>query len=165
MSTQAETEQLASLVGIGAIKFADLSSYRLSGYNFDLGRMVSFEGKTGPYVQYACVRVTSILSRAAAQGLAPAPIRVEAAAERALAFECARFPDVVASAAANLAPNEIADYVFNLAQTFSRFYLDCPVLAAEDKATQGSRLSLCALTRNVLGKGMELLGIVVPEKM
>lgn len=165
VSTQAETEQLASLVGIGAIKFADLSSYRLSGYNFDLGRMVSFEGKTGPYVQYACVRVTSILSRAAAQGLAPAPIRVEAAAERALAFECARFPDVVASAAANLAPNEIADYVFNLAQTFSRFYLDCPVLAAEDKATQGSRLSLCALTRNVLGKGMELLGIVVPEKM
>ncbi|QQX89532.1 arginine--tRNA ligase (plasmid) [Cupriavidus necator] len=165
VSTQAETEQLASLVGIGAIKFADLSSYRLSGYNFDPERMVSFEGKTGPYVQYACVRVTSILSRAAAQGLAPAPIRVEAAAERALAFECARFPDVVASAAANLAPNEIADYVFNLAQTFSRFYLDCPVLAAEDKATQGSRLSLCALTRNVLGKGMELLGIVVPEKM
>lgn len=165
VSTQAETEKLARLVGIGAIKFADLSSYRLSGYNFDPERMVSFEGKTGPYVQYACVRITSILARAAAQGLVPEQIRVEAAAERALAFECACFPGVVASAATNLAPNEIADYVFNLAQTFSRFYLDCPVLAAEQEATRGSRLSLCALTRHVLGKGMELLGIVIPEKM
>ncbi|MBB3121125.1 arginine--tRNA ligase [Pseudoduganella violacea] len=162
-AVQAET--LARLVGIAAVKFADLSSYRISGYIFDPERMVSFEGKTGPYVQYACVRIGSILARAAAQQLQPGPIEVAAEAERALVFECARFPEVVASAATNLAPNEIADYVFNLAQTFSRFYLDCPVLAAESAERCASRLAISTLARRVLERGLYLLGIAVPEKM
>ncbi|WP_256081421.1 arginine--tRNA ligase [Massilia sp. YIM B04103] len=161
----AQAETLARLVGIAAVKFADLSSYRISGYIFDPERMVSFEGKTGPYVQYACVRIGSILARAAAQQLQPGPIQVTAEAERALVFECSRFPEVVASAAANLAPNEIADYVFNLAQTFSRFYLDCPVLAAESAELCASRLAISALARRVLERGLYLLGIAVPEKM
>jgi arginyl-tRNA synthetase len=160
-----DREQLARLVGLAAVKFADLSSFRTSGYIFDAERLVSFEGRTGPYVQYACVRIGSILARAEAQGAAPGPIAVEAAAERALVLECARLPDVVASASRNLAPNEIADYVFSLAQAFSRFYTDCPVLAAASDAERASRLALCALARAVLGKGLWLLGIAVPERM
>jgi len=103
--------------------------------------------------------------RAAAQGAAPGPIVVEAAAERALVLECARLPDVVASASRSLAPNEIADYVFSLAQTFSRFYTDCPVLAAASESERASRLALCDLARSVLAKGLYLLGIDVPERM
>nr|WP_321984763.1 arginine--tRNA ligase [uncultured Lichenicoccus sp.] len=160
-----DREQLARLVGIAAVKFADLSSFRTSGYIFDAERMVSFEGRTGPYVQYACVRIGSILAKAKAQGAGPGPIAVAAPAERALVLESARLPDVVASASRNLAPNEIADFVFALAQAFSRFYSECPVLAADEDAERGSRLALCALTRAVLEKGLWLLGIAVPERM
>lgn len=160
-----DREQLARLVGLAAVKFADLSSFRTSGYIFDAERLVSFEGRTGPYVQYACVRIGSILARAEAQDARPGPIAVAAAAERALVLECARLPDVVASASRNLAPNEIADYVFSLAQAFSRFYTDCPVLAAADEAERASRLALCDLARSVLAKALWLLGIAVPERM
>ncbi len=158
-------EALAQLVGLAAIKFADLSSFRTSGYVFDAERLVSFEGRTGPYVQYACVRIGSILARAKAQGAGAGPIVLAAPAERALALECARLPDVVASASRNLAPNEIADFVFSLAQSFSRFYTDCPVLAAEGEALRASRLALCELARAVLARGLWLLGIEVPERM
>ena len=160
-----DREQLARLVGLAAVKFADLSSFRTSGYVFDADRLVSFEGRTGPYVQYACVRIGSILARAAAQDAHPGAIRVAAVAERALVLECARLPEVVASASRNLAPNEIADYVFALAQGFSRFYTDCPVLGAADADERASRLALCALARAVLARGLWLLGIEVPERM
>ncbi len=160
-----DREQLARLVGLAAVKFADLSSFRTSGYVFDADRLVSFEGRTGPYVQYACVRIGSILARAAAQEAHPGAIRIVAPAERALVLECARLPEVVASASRNLAPNEIADYVFALAQGFSRFYTDCPVLGASDPEQRGSRLALCALARAVLARGLWLLGIEVPERM
>jgi arginyl-tRNA synthetase len=160
-----EREKLARMVGMAAVKFADLSTYRTSGYIFDPERMVSFEGRTGPYVQYACVRIGSILARAASTGAHVGAIAVDAPAERALVLDCARFPDVVASAAANLAPNELADYVYGLAQAFSRFYTECPVLAAPNETLRGSRLALCALTRSVLAQGLSLLGIAVPERM
>ncbi|MCQ8241148.1 arginine--tRNA ligase [Rhizosaccharibacter radicis] len=157
--------RLAEQVGLAAVKFADLSSFRTSGYVFDAERLVSFEGRTGPYVQYACVRIASILARGAAQRFEPGPIAVQAPAERALVLDCARLPDVVASATANLAPNEIADYVFALAQSFSRFYNECPVLAADGDAVRASRLSLCRLVHRVLSQGLWLLGIDVPERM
>ncbi|MDQ0473099.1 arginine--tRNA ligase [Labrys wisconsinensis] len=160
-----DRETLARLVGLAAVKFADLSTYRTSGYVFDPDRMVSFLGRTGPYVQYACVRIGSILRNAEAQGYAAGAIAVDAPAERALVLECARFPEVVASAAANLAPNEVADYVFGLAQSFSRFYTDCPVLQAESDAVRASRLALSVLARRVLAKGLDLLGIAVPDRM
>ncbi len=160
-----DREQLARLVGLAAVKFADLSSFRTSGYVFDADRLVSFEGRTGPYVQYACVRIGSILARAASQDVHPGAIRVAAAAERALVLECARLPEVVASASRNLAPNEIADFVFALAQGFSRFYTDCPVLGAADPEQRGSRLALCALARAVLSHGLWLIGIEVPDRM
>ncbi len=164
-ASERERNALARLVGIAAVKFADLSSYRTSGYIFDPERMVSFEGRTGPYVQYACVRIGSMLARGAAVHAAVGPIVPEAPAERALLLECARLPEVVASAAANLAPNEIADYVFGLAQTFSRFYGDCPVLAAENDAVRASRLAISTLARRVLTQGLYLLGIAAPERM
>jgi len=155
-------ETLARLVGVAAVKFADLSSFRTSGYVFDPDRLVSFEGRTGPYVQYACVRIGSILARAAGRDLQPGVLAITEPAERALVLECARLPDVVASAARNAAPNEIADFVFSLAQGFSRFYTDCPVL---DSPAVASRLALCALARDVLARGLDLLGIEVPERM
>lgn len=160
-----ELERLARSIGIAAVKFADLSSYRVSGYVFDPERMVSFEGRTGPYVQYACVRIRSMTRRAEALGLKAGTVRVGASTERSLAFECARFADVVASAADSLAPNELAEYAFQLAQTFNRFYLDCPVLAAQDHVEQCSRLALSSLTERVLGKCLYLLGIEVPDRM
>lgn len=161
----ARLEALARQVGIAAVKFADLATHRTSGYVYDPERMVSFEGRTGPYVQYACVRIGSIIARATAAGIAPGPILVEAATERAVIVECARLPDVVASAAANLAPNEIADYVYTLAQTFSRFYAACPVVGAGREQTQSSRLTICMLARRVMTKALYLLGIAVPERM
>lgn len=164
-SAAADLERLARQVGIAAVKFADLSTHRSSGYIYDPEHMVSFEGRTGPYVQYACVRIGSIVARATAAGVVPGPILLDAPAERALVWECARFPDAVASAAANLAPNEVADYAYRLAQSFSRFYLDCPVIGAEKPELKASRLSICMLARHVMTQGLFLLGIDVPERM
>ena len=158
-------EALARAVGLAAVKFADLSSHRLSGYVFDADRLVSFEGRTGPYVQYACVRIASILAKGEERGHHPGAIQVEAPAERLLVLECARLPDVIASATAGYAPNEIADYAFGLAQAFSRFYTDCPVLNAATETERASRLALCALTHRVLTRALWLLGIEVPARM
>jgi len=163
--TTTDKSELARLVGLAAIKFADLSSYRLSGYIFDAARLVSFDGRTGPYVQYACVRIGSILASAAEKMYDAGDIAVATASERALVFECARLPEVVASATRNLAPNEIADHTFAVAQAFSRFYTECPVLAANTEAERASRLALCELTRAILAKELWLLGIEVPERM
>ena len=113
--------------------------------------MVSFEGRTGPYVQYACVRIGSILSKAAAQGAGAGPIAVTAPAERALVLECARLPDVVASASRNLAPNEIADYVFALAQSFSRLLQRVP--GAGSRNRRRTRLAARALRADKDGDG------------
>jgi arginyl-tRNA synthetase len=165
LATDADLDKLARQVGIGAVKFADLSSFRTLGYMFNPDRMVSFEGRTGPYVQYACVRIQSILTRARDQGISIGTMLPEHAAERALLLECARFPEVVKSAAANLAPNELTDYVFGLAQAFSRFYSECPVLAADTAALQGSRLAMSTLCLRVLAQGLYLLGISVPDRM
>ncbi|CAM5774731.1 arginine--tRNA ligase [Labrys miyagiensis] len=160
-----DREQLARQVGLAAVKFTDLSSYRISGYIFDADRMVTFEGKTGPYVQYACVRIGSILNEAELGQIRAGDIVLTEPTERALVLECARLPEVVASAARNLAPNEVADYIFGVAQGFSRFYDACPVLKADTDVQRASRLALCGLTRAVLAKGLWLLGIDVPEKM
>jgi arginyl-tRNA synthetase len=160
-----DRETLAQQVGLAAVKFTDLSSYRISGYIFDADRMVTFEGKTGPYVQYACVRIGSILAEAQARQIQPGTIVVAAPSERSLVLECARLPEVVAASARNLAPNEVADYIFSVAQAFSRFYDSCPVLAADTKAERASRLALCGLARAVLAKGLWVLGIDVPDKM
>ena len=160
-----ERAALARQIGIAAVKFADLSNNRMSGYVFDPERLVSFEGKTGPYLQYACVRIASILEKAVERSEVIGPLSLGHPAERALALECLRFPEVVASAATALLPSEIADYAFGLAQRFSRFYVDCPVLGEADREMRASRLALSSLSHAVLSRALWMLGIEVPERM
>jgi arginyl-tRNA synthetase len=157
---RAPSPEAAEKIGVGAVKYADLNTWRISGYKFDLDRMLSFEGKTGPYVQYACVRMRAIFEKT------PAPIdwrfRITVPEERALLMACLDFQTKLETAAERYAPNEIAEYAFNLAQEFSRFYTNCPVLGAPEER---ERLCLCALTFHILSKCLELLGIEVPERM
>ncbi len=158
-------DRLARLVGVAAVKFADLSSTRTAGYVFDADRVVSFEGKTGPYLQYACVRIAAIVAKAHERGHEPGPLMLTHETERELVLDALRFPEVVAAAARTLMPSEIAEYAFGLAQRFSRFYVACRVIDAEDEAVRTSRLALCALTYKVLAKALWMLAIGLPERM
>ncbi|HWC23158.1 MAG TPA: arginine--tRNA ligase [Flexivirga sp.] len=159
-----ERATIAHQVGIGAIKYADLSVSHDSGYTFDLDRMLALQGNTGPYLQYATARLRSILSRADAAEFAGSIVLSEPA-ERALALRLLDFGGVVAEVGESLEPHRLAAYLYDLATTFTAFYEHCPVLKAEDAAVRDSRLALCALTRRVLVKGLELLGIQSPDQM
>lgn len=154
----------AEMIGIGAVKFADLITQREKGYIFDIDRMVEPEGKTGPYVQYACVRIKSIL-RDADETYSNAPILFTHWTERALALACANFPEAVALAEKHLSPTFVADYAFRLARQFSLFYADCPVLPESDTTIRLSRLALCHSTLERLTVALDLLGIGVPPEM
>ncbi|WP_353649018.1 arginine--tRNA ligase [Nakamurella sp. A5-74] len=157
---------IAPQVGIAAIKYADLSVAHDTEYVFDLDRMVSLTGNTGPYLQYATARVRSIFRNA---GLAPesavGPISIVQPAERLLALELLGFGDVVAQVGDQLEPHRLCAYLFSLAQAFSGFYESCPVLKADDAAVRDSRLALCALTLRVIVTGLGLLGISAPDRM
>ncbi len=159
-----DPDELARQVGLAAVKWADLSTGRLGGYVFNLERMMSFEGNTGPYVQYACVRIGAIAARAKGAGAEASAIALGHPAERALALACLRLPAAVEAAAAGFAPNEIADFAFAVAQSFSRFYTECPVLAAGE-AERAARLALCDLAFAVLSRALWMLGIAVPRRM
>jgi arginyl-tRNA synthetase len=154
---------LARQVGIGAVKFADLSGDRLSGYVFDADRLVAFEGRTGPYLQYACVRLRSLLDKAGSQS--PGVIEPKEDSERDLVLACLDFASAVADAGRQLQPGILAEYAFGVAQRFSRFYANCAVLGEADATLRASRLGLCVLTRSVLERSLDLLGIDVPQKM
>lgn len=161
-----ERHEIARQVGIGTLKFADLSNHRTSDYVFDLERMLRFEGRTGPYLQYAAVRIKSMLRRAEAEGFAPGGIIAPAGeADRALMLELARLPDAVASAWRERAPNILCDYAFALAQSFSRFYAACHVLSESDPALRASWLGLSKLTLRQFERVLDMLGIEVPERM
>ncbi len=161
-----ERAEIARLVGIAAVKFADLQNWRMSNYIFDLDRFMRFEGRTGPYLQYAAVRIRSLLRKAAAQDLRPGAILPpEAPVERDLMLTLARLPDAVAVAAAKRAPHELCDYAYDLAQGFSRFYAACHVLSADDADRQASWLMLAHTTERALDRLLDLLGIAVPERM
>jgi len=162
---EAERDEVARQVGLAAIKFADLSNYRLTNYIFDLERFTKFEGKTGPYLQYAAVRVKSLLRRAAEAGEAPGAMAIHAAEERDLALALLRFPDALEETLRTRAPNVMCDYAFRLAQAFSSFYAAHHILSEKDAALRGSRLGLCALTLRALETSLGLLGIEVPERM
>ncbi|HVI53517.1 MAG TPA: arginine--tRNA ligase [Luteibacter sp.] len=154
---------LARRIGIGAVKFADLSGDRLSGYVFDVERLVAFEGRTGPYLQYACVRLRSLLAKAG--GSAAEPGVPQADSERALVMACLGLGDAVAEAARLMQPGVIAEYAFGVAQRFSRFYAACPVLVEPDVGVRTTRLGFCLLALRVLEKALFLLAIEVPERM
>jgi arginyl-tRNA synthetase len=163
---ESERERIARQVGIASLKFGDLANNRASDYVFDLDRFSSFEGKTGPYLQYAAVRISSILRNAVEREVEPGPLAPPSVdQERSLMLEVTRFPDVVERAIALRAPNHVAEYAFELAGAFNRFYEACHILNEPDATRRGSWLSLAALTRRVLVEALDLLGIEVPERM
>jgi arginyl-tRNA synthetase len=152
---------VARAVGIGAMKYADLSGDRMSDYVFDWDRMLALTGNTGPYLQYAYARTQSIVRRA---GSAPGPIRITTPVERALALELLGFAQVVTELEETLQPHRLAGHLHGLAQAFSAFFETCPVLRAPDEVRQ-SRLGLCDLTGRTLRQGLTLLGIDTPEQL
>jgi arginyl-tRNA synthetase len=159
---------LAPQIGIGAIKYADLSNDRIKDYVFDWDRMLAAEGRTGPYLQYAYARIHSIFRKAAEGGIArgtTATIRLAEPAERALALELLGFGRAVTEAAETLHPHRLCGYLYDLAAAFTAFFEACPVLRAPDDATRDSRLALCGLTARALARGLDLLGIHAPERM
>lgn len=156
---RASSPEDAEKIGIGAVKFADLITTRHSGYVFDLDRIVEPEGKTGPYVQYACVRIAMILAQ---KELSNAEIVISDPIERELLAICAGFPEAIAMAEEKLMPTFVADYAFSLAQKFSQFYAACYVIGSAEEA---SRLAICNIVGLVLTRCLELLGIAVPERM
>ena len=161
---EAERADVAKMIGIGAVKYADLSQYRMTDYIFSWDRMLSFQGNTAPYLQNAYVRIRSIF-RKAGEEFAPAKELVLAAAEeRNLALQLCQFGETVPTVLNDFRPNVLANYLFELANSFHSFYEACPVLKSEEPA-RSSRLALCELTARVLRQGLNLPGIAVPEKM
>lgn len=160
-----EREAVARAVGIAAIKFADLSNLRTTNYIFDLDRFVAFEGKTGPYLLYAAVRIKSMMRKAKEQGVAPGEIFIGADEEAALVRALDGFALAASEAYDKRSPNYLCDHAFTLAQAFSKFYANCPVLGAEDESVKASRLALAALTLKQLETVFSLIGIDAPERM
>ena len=168
----AELDAVAEAVGIGAVKYADLSTARESAYLFDWDRMISFRGNTGPYLQYATARIRSIFRRAADAGTGDAEaaarsagVAIAAGPERALALRLLSFGAMVTQLGETAEPHRLCAYLFDVASLFTTFYEECPVLKAEPESLRVSRLALCALTLAVLTKGLGLLGVPVPERM
>ncbi len=160
-----EFEDVAHKVAIAAVKFADLSNFRGTSYVFDLDRFMSFEGKTGPYLLYAAVRIKSILRKAAEQSVSPGAITVAHPAERALTLALDAIAGAAVAAYDKRSPHFLAEHAFNLAQAFSGFYAQCPILSEPDASVRASRLALADLTLRQLALTLDLLGIAAPERM
>jgi arginyl-tRNA synthetase len=160
-----EKAEIARQVGVAAIKFADLSNHRTTDYIFDLERFSKFEGKTGPYLQYAAVRIQSILRKAEGEGYAAGAAAVHSPEERALVLQLLSMADAMIAAEEKRAPNILCDYAFELAQRFSRFYAAHHIMSETDTDLRGGRLALCARTLGVLRGILGLLGIEVPQRM
>lgn len=160
-----ERADIAHKVAIAAIKFADLQNNRIADYVFDLDRMTSFEGKTGPYLLYQAVRIKSLLRKAEAQSLEIGTEFIIRDEDRALALLLAEFPDHFDLALRNNTPHVLCDYAFKLGQAFSSFYSNCHILSEEDVGLRASRLGLCALSARQLELILNLLGIQIPDRM
>ncbi len=165
-----ERRRVAEAVGIGAIKHADLSSDRLRDYVFSFDRMLAFEGNTGPYLQYALVRIYSIFRKARERfgvGMeeATGEFLIREPEEKAIALALLQYGGVVRSSADAAEPHRLVGYLYELATAFSGFFAACPVLQAEDEAVRASRLRLCGLTGRVLRDGLETLGLTPLERM
>ena len=160
-----ERAHLAVQIARAAIKYADLSTDRQHDYVFDLDRMITFEGDTGPYLQYAHARLRSIFRRLGGPW-SPSSVTftLDGAQERTLALGLLAFPEAFNAALANLQPHRLCVYLFDLAQRFTAFYDACPVLASEG-ALREERLALCDLTARTLALGLSVLGIEAPEQM
>ena len=160
-----ERETIARQIAIATIKFADLSNHRTTDYIFDLERFSKFEGKTGPYLQYAAVRIQSILRKASGEGHVPGTPAIHSPEERDLVLQLLSLGDAMEAAEQKRAPNILCDYAFTLAQNFSRFYAAHHILSESDAALRASRLGLCARVLAVMTGTLGVLGIAVPERM
>jgi len=158
-----ELDRLIAQVAVGAIKFQDLKNNIASGYVFELDDFANFEGKTGPYIQYAIARINSVMRKNS--DVKPGKVVITNREERNLALKIAQLSNVVMRAEAEKEPSVISDYAYGLAQAFSSFYNASPIKGAESAETASSRAALALLTRNVLAKLLYLLGIEAPEVM
>ncbi|MBI4935886.1 MAG: arginine--tRNA ligase [Actinobacteria bacterium] len=162
-----DRDDLGHVIGIGALKYAELSSDRIKDYVFDWDRMLSFDGNTAPYLQYAHARICSIFRRAEvdrASVRTVVPVLHEPQ-ERALALQLLQFDAAVHDTLDKFSPHRLCTYLFEVAQAFTAFYEACPVLKEGYEATREGRLALCDLTARVLQQGLALLGIEAPERM
>jgi arginyl-tRNA synthetase len=162
----AELRQIARAVGIGAVKYADLSKHRTSDYSFNFEQMLSFEGNTAPYLLYAYTRVASVF-RKLGKGIDEVDGQIDLVAEQeqALAAKLAQFGEVLNNVGEKGVPHLLCAYLYDLAGLFSSFYEHCPILSAEEEATRQSRLRLAALTGRTLKQGLQLLGLEPLERM
>jgi arginyl-tRNA synthetase len=167
--TVEERQQIAEVVGLGAVKYADLSQNRTTDYVFNWDKMLAMDGNTATYMQYAYARIRSIFRKSTE---AEEPFRrhpplpyLEQPYERALALQLLRFEETLQAAAAEYKPNIITAYLWDLAKSYSGFYQNCPVLRADTPMLRQSRLLLCDLTARVIQQGLSLLGIKTVERM
>ncbi|KCZ58719.1 arginine--tRNA ligase [Hyphomonas chukchiensis] len=160
-----ERANVARLVAVAALRFADLQNTRTTNYVFDLDRFTSFEGKTGPYLMYAAVRIKSLLRRAEADGNAPGEIAVGHDAERALVLALDGFGAALLGAREKRMPHILCEHVYGLSQAFSAFYGALPIANESDAALRASRLGLASAVLHQLEAGLQILGIDVPERM
>ncbi len=163
----AERQKVARMIGIGAVKYADLSSDRIKDYVFDWERMLSFDGNTAPYLQYAHARICSIFRRAgtsrdAARQTTPV---LSHPSERALALWLLQYDSAVWDALERYSPHRLCTYLYELSSRYTSFYEQCTVLKAESEVMRDSRLALCDLTARILADGLQMLGIDAPEQM
>ncbi len=162
--SDAEKVEVAQKIGIGAVKYADLSQYRMTDYVFSWDKMLSLQGNTAPYLQNAYVRIRSIFRKSGESTSKIGRVVLGDPAEINLAKRLCQFAEIVPQVLNDFRPNILANYLFEVANSFHTFYEACPVLRSDEPA-RSSRLALCALTARVIRRGLDLLGINVPEKM
>nr|WP_273187582.1 arginine--tRNA ligase [Hyphomonas adhaerens] len=160
-----EREEVAASVALAALRFSDLMNTRTTNYVFDLDKFTSFEGKTGPYLLYAAVRVKSLLRRATEEGNKPGDIVIGHDAERALVLQLDNFAFACLQAREKRMPHVLCEHLYNLAQAFSSFYSALPIASESDATLRASRLGLASAVLKQLETGLDLLGIRVPERM
>jgi arginyl-tRNA synthetase len=159
-----ELDTIGRQIGIGAIKYADLSNDLVRDYVFNMDRMIAFEGNTGPYIQYAAARISSILMKAG-DWQRDATVALCEPQERTLALQLLQYNSVIQDTVKHLEPHRLCTWLFELTEAFNSFYQTCPVLKTEDGAIRDSRLKLVHLTRRVIADGLDVLGIDAPQQM
>ena len=160
-----EVRDIGLKIALAATRFSDLQNTRTTDYKFDLVRFTSFEGKTGPYLLYAAVRIKSLLRRAVADGNQAGDILIQSDAERALGLQLDGFNTALEQAFQKRMPHFLCEHVYNLAQAFSAFYAAHPIAAEKDPALRASRLAICEAVLKQLKTGLDILGIETPERM
>ena len=162
--SEKEKRDIAEVIGIGSVKYAELSQFRMTDYIFDWDTMLALKGNTAPYLINAYVRTRAIFRKLGSDFEPGGAITLTADAEKDLVLKLAQFSETVPAALSDFRPNTLANYLYELATTYHKFWEACPVLK-EEGAVRETRLALCELTGQVLRKGLGLLGIRTTEKM